>query len=126
MSLNYLSLVQDEALRAVLSAYNFRFFSKDESAKQAHRNRMHGIKIPRVVPTTKVLQDTVMRGLRIDMEMQESQFAGEGEVYLFAAVLNEFFSLYATINVFHALHVKNVERNIVYKFPVKIGTHQLL
>ena len=64
--------------------------------------------------------------IRIALEVLESQFESEGEIYLFAAILHEFFSLYSTINTFHELEIQNVERHTAYRFPATVGRHQLL
>jgi type VI secretion system protein ImpG len=125
MSLHYQSLVHEEALRTLLSVYNFRAYY-DQQEELVHKKRLQGIKQTKVTHTTKLLQGSPIRGLRFMIEVLESQFGGEGEVHLFAAVLNEFFSLYSTVNAFHELEVRNVERNTAYKFPAKIGKQQLL
>ena len=77
-------------------------------------------------PDDKIFKGTPIRGLRLRMDMRESKFAGEGDMYLLACVLNEFFSLYATINSFHQLMVKNVERGEEYQWPARIGQQPLL
>jgi type VI secretion system protein ImpG len=125
MSLNYISLVHEEALRAILTTYNFRAFN-DRQAAQAHRRRMEGLGSIRTKPLDLLLRGSPIRGLHISMEMRESQFSGEGDLYLFASVLNEFFALYATINSFHRLEVRNTERGEVYRWPARIGQQPLM
>lgn len=125
MSLNYMSLVNIEALRVVLSMYNFQIHY-DRQAARAHELRLEGIEQIHARHVDLLLKGSPLRGLRIDMDMQESKFNSEGDLYLLATVVNEFFSLYATINSFHQLVVRNVERGEVYQWPARIGQQPLL
>jgi type VI secretion system protein ImpG len=125
LSLNYMSLAHVEALRLILSTYNFQAYY-DRQAARAHALRMEGLTSIRYTPRDGLLKGSPIRGLRINMDMQESKFAGEGDMYLLASVLNEFFSLYTTINSFHELVVRNVDRGEEYRWPARIGQQQLL
>ena len=60
------------------------------------------------------------------MELQEDQFAGEGDLYLFANVLNEVFSLYATINSFTRLTVRGVKMGEIYQWAPRLGRQILV
>jgi type VI secretion system protein ImpG len=125
MSLNYLSLTNIDALRVILTTYNFHI-REDRQAARAHELRMQGIESIQVQPVDRLIRGTPIRGLRIALDMRESCFAGEGDLYLLATVLNEFFSLYATVNSFHQLVVQNVDRGEVYTWPVMKGRQELL
>jgi len=125
MSLNYISLVNLDALRLILSTYNFQAYY-DRQATRAHELRMEGLENIRCTPIDRLLKGSPVRGLRIDMDMRQSKFAGEGDMYLLASVLNEFFALYATINSFHLLVVRNVERGEEYQWQPRIGQRPLL
>jgi type VI secretion system protein ImpG len=125
MALNYISLVNVKALRVILSTYHFQAFY-DLQLKQAHDLRLEGIQLINAQPTDMIFKGTPIRGLRLRMDMKESKFAGEGELYLLASVLNEFFALYTTINSFHQLQVRNVERGEVYQWPARIGQQPIL
>jgi type VI secretion system protein ImpG len=125
MSLNYVSLVNVRALRVVLSTYNFQAYY-DRQAARAHELRLEGIENISAKPIDRIFKGVPIRGLRLQMDMKGSRFAGEGELYLLASVLNEFFALYATINSFHELEVRNVERGEVYQWPARIGQQPIL
>lgn len=125
MSLNYISLLHIEPLRLILSTYNFQAYY-DRQAARAHTLRMEGLTSIRSTPLDRLLKGSPIRGLRINMDMQESKFAGEGDMYLLASVLNEFFALYGTINSFHQLVVRNVDRGEEYQWPARIGQQPLL
>jgi type VI secretion system protein ImpG len=125
MALNYISLVNVKALRIILSTYNFQAFY-DLQLARAHELRLEGIELINAQPDDKIFKGTPIRGLRLRMDMRESKFAGEGDLYLLASVLNEFFALYTTINSFHQLQVRNVERGEVYQWPARIGQQPIL
>ncbi len=125
MALNYISLVNVDALRVILSTYNFQAYY-DRQAARAHALRLEGIEQIQSKPIDRLFKGTPIRGLSIQMDMRESKFAGEGDLYLLASVLNEFFALYATINSFHQLVVRNIERGDVYQWPARIGQQPLL
>ncbi|MFQ5773101.1 MAG: type VI secretion system baseplate subunit TssF [Kiloniellaceae bacterium] len=125
MSLNYVSLVRIEALRTVLSAYDFRA-KYDRKAERESRLRLEGLVGVHTEPVDLLRAGLPVRGLRTHMEMRESNFAGEGDMYLFASVLNEFLSLFASINSFHQLIVTGVEHGEVYRWPAKSGQQLLL
>jgi len=64
---------------------------------------------------------TFARGTRVQMEFDEDEFAGGG-VFLFAAVIERFLALYASLNSFSQLVVKTRQRREVLKeWPPRAG-----
>ncbi len=124
LSLNYLSLVEEgrEALQEILRLYNFsdstylerQIAGITQLSSQRHFARVvseHGI--------------SFVRGTRVEMELDEEQFVGGG-VYLFAAVLEYFLGLYASMNSFSQLVVRTPQRKEVLKqWPPRAG-HAIL
>jgi type VI secretion system protein ImpG len=125
MALSYVSLTDLEALRVLLTSYDFRAFY-DRQAERVQQLRMEGIADVEVATVDLLYRGLPVRGLRTRMGMRESKFAGEGDMYLFASVLNEFFALYASINSFHELSVRGMEGGEVYEWPPRIGQQPLL
>jgi len=124
MSLNYISLANVEALRVILSAYDFGAHYNVQTARESQLRR-EGIAAIQPSPVDVLHHGTPIRGIRTHIDMQESKFAGEGDMYLFASVLNEFFALYASINAFHQLEVKT-ERGEIYLWPARQGQQHLI
>ena len=61
------------------------------------------------------------RGTQVQMEFDEEDFSGSG-VYLFAAVIDHFLGLYASLNSFSQLVVKTRQRREVLKqWPPRAG-----
>jgi type VI secretion system protein ImpG len=125
MSLNYLSLTDPEPLRTILAAYDFRAL-KDRQAERAARRRLQAIQSIKAVPLDLLRKGLPIRGLRTTMTIAESYFADEGDLYLFATVLAEFLSLYASINSFHELLVIGAETGETYRWPAKVGQQPVL
>jgi len=125
MALNYTSLTNVAALKVILSAYNFPAFY-DKQAARINELRMDGIESINVAPMTLMFNGLPARGLRTRLGMRSSKFANVGDMYLFAAVLNEFFALYASINSFNQLTVKDVERGEEFQWQPRIGQQPVI
>jgi type VI secretion system protein ImpG len=125
LALNYLSLADAETLRGILSLYNFQTLH-DARAAVANTRRLAGIREVRSRPAHLVLRDGVVRGTEVTVELQEDHFAGEGDLYLFATLLNEFFALHATLNSYTRLTVRGVQRGEVYTWPARTGKRILV
>jgi type VI secretion system protein ImpG len=66
------------------------------------------------------------RGLRTLLMMKSSKFSNSGDMYLFATVLNEFFSLYASVNSFNQLTVRDSERGEEFRWQPRIGQQPVI
>ncbi|HEX9749799.1 MAG TPA: type VI secretion system baseplate subunit TssF [candidate division Zixibacteria bacterium] len=124
-SLNYLSLADVNSLRAMLGMYNFPALS-DRQAARTGRQRLEGITRVKAAPDDMIRHGAAHRGIAVDLEMDEESFAGEGDMYLFASVLNRFFGQYATINAFTRLSVRGTRQGAIYQWPAMLGSRPLL
>ena len=113
LSLNYLSLVNEgkDALQNILRLYNFAESPYTEKQIQGITNLQSARHFARVVSEHGI---SFARGTRIEMELDEDQFVGGG-VYLFASVLEHFFSLYASMNSFSELIARTVQRKEILR-----------
>ena len=69
---------------------------------------------------------TFARGTRVDLEIDEDQFAGTG-AYTFAGVLDVFFGLYTSMNSFSQLRVRTPQRKrMLNRWPPRSGTKVLI
>ncbi|MGV0819782.1 type VI secretion system baseplate subunit TssF [Martelella sp. AMO21009] len=125
LALNYVSLLDKDALGAVIAIYDFQAYA-DRRAERTSRQRMDGIRAIDTKPFDKLFRGQPIRGLLTRMTIRESCFQSEGDMYLFASVLAEFFTLYASINSFHELIVEGEENNEVYQWPAKTGRQPII
>jgi type VI secretion system protein ImpG len=124
MSLNYLSLSDISALKVILETYDLpRYY--DLKAKKVSESRLSALKSVRHVGIDRLHRGLPLRGVRIDMVIDAQGFLGQGEVFVFASVLNEFFALYASLNAFHELQVISTQGD-VYLWPSRMGQQPLL
>ncbi|MCB5205264.1 type VI secretion system baseplate subunit TssF [Neorhizobium sp. T786] len=125
LSLNYMSLLDRDAIAAILSTYDYRSLY-DRQAERAARQRLEGILTLTTQPVDRLFKGMPIRGLKTKMTMRESCFQSEGEMYLFASILAEFFALYATVNSFHQLEARGEEHGEIYTWQPRIGRQPLI
>ncbi|MDJ0607335.1 MAG: type VI secretion system baseplate subunit TssF [Kiloniellales bacterium] len=125
LALNYVSLTQLESLRMILSAYDFRSLHDRRLARES-KLRLEGLVGVQSGPIDLLYRGLPVRGLRTEIDMRESNFAGEGDLFLFGSVLSEFLSLFASVNSFHQLVVTGVELGEHYEWTAQSGRQQLL
>lgn len=124
MSLNYLSLANVEALRAILETYDLpRYY--DHHAEKVSKRLLGGLKSIRHLHVDRLLRGLPVRGLRTELTVDPQGYIGEGDLFVFASVLNEFFALYASLNSYHELHVRSTQGE-VYQWTPRMGQQPLL
>lgn len=106
--LNYLSLVEEgkDALQEILKLYNFTdsvYTAKQIDGIVALKSSRQ---FARVISENGI---SFARGIRAEVTLDEEQFVGGG-VFLFAAVIEYFLGLYATLNSFSQLVVHTRQR----------------
>jgi len=125
LALNYLSLVNAEALRSVLGLYDFHALY-DRQAARENQLRLDAIQQVRLNPMEYLVKGVPVRGTAIDLDLLETNFSGEGDLYLFASILNEVFALYSSLNSFTRLTVRGVKEGEVYRWPPRLGSQTLV
>jgi type VI secretion system protein ImpG len=127
LSLNYLSLKEEglKAMQEILRLHNM-------SDLPAYENQIGSIRRMDSAPGFALVDSDYglipARGVQVEMEFDEQQFAGTG-VYLFAAVLDRFLSGYASINSFSQLTARSAStqrKEPLGKWPPRAGTQALL
>ncbi len=124
MSLNYISLVDVKALRTVVSTYDFRALHDKRRARVLARN-LEGLVRVESSPSDRIYKGLPLRGARTYLTVNQEAFVGEGDMYLFCSLLNEFLALYATVNSFHQLIVTEEKRGEQYLWPPRMGLETL-
>jgi type VI secretion system protein ImpG len=120
LALNYLSLVEEgkEALQEVLRLYNF----SDSADLDKQVSGITGVSSKRHFARINSESGIAFaRGTQVQMEFDEDHYSGGG-VFLFAAVIDHFLGLYASLNSFSQLVVKTRQRRGVLKeWPPRAG-----
>ncbi len=124
LSLNYLSLVEEGrgALQEILRLYDFP--GTVDAARQI--DGIVGLssarKFSRVISENGI---SYVRGVRVDMELDEEQFVGGG-VYLFASIIEQFLGHYVTLNSFSQLRVATRQRKEALREWAPRAGHRIL
>ncbi|MBT2337566.1 MULTISPECIES: type VI secretion system baseplate subunit TssF [Pseudomonas] len=124
MSLNYLSLADVDALKVILESYDFpRYY--DEQTEKVSKRLLSGLKSIRHQHVDRLHRGLPVRGLRTELTVDPQGYIGEGDLFVFASVLNEFFALYASLNSYHELRVNSTQGE-VYQWTPRMGQQPLL
>jgi type VI secretion system protein ImpG len=117
---NFASLIDVDALRTVVGAYDFRANSDRLAAQQRdlllqsfRRFERRGIDIIR--------RGRPVRAFELALTVSESQMGGEGEMYLFGTILDQFLKSYASINSLHRFAITGMDANATYRWTPKWG-----
>jgi type VI secretion system protein ImpG len=117
---NFASLIDVDALRTVVGAYDFRAFSDKQAAQQRdlllqsfRRFDRRGVDI--------VSHGRPVRAHELVLSVSEGQMGGEGEMYLFGTILDRFLKSYASINSLHRFAIVGVDANTTYRWSPKWG-----
>ena len=124
MSLNYLSLANVDALKVILETYDLpRYY--DEQAERVSKNLLNGLTSIRHEHVDRLHRGLPLRGVRTELTIDPQGYIGEGDVFVFASVLNEFFALYASLNSYHELRVTSTQGDR-YQWTPRMGLQPLL
>ncbi|MBN1442862.1 MAG: type VI secretion system baseplate subunit TssF [Planctomycetes bacterium] len=121
LALNHLSLEKRglEALQSILQLYDYQ-------ESDATENMIRGLRGIETRPASRMFGGALCRGLAIELEIDESHFAGTS-YYLFAAVLDRFFALYASVNSFTQLTVRSAtSKRILKTWPPRAGEQVII
>ncbi|MEJ5057285.1 MULTISPECIES: type VI secretion system baseplate subunit TssF [unclassified Pseudomonas] len=124
MSLNYLSLADVNALKVILETYDLpRYY--DQHAEKVSKRLLDGLKSIKHQHVDRLHRGLPVRGLRTELTIDPQGYIGEGDLFVFASVLNEFFALYASLNSYHELRVISTQGE-VYQWTPRMGMQPLL
>jgi len=121
LSRNYASLIDVDALRTVIGAYDFRAIVDKQAALQRDQLlqsfqsfERKGVDIFR--------NGRPVRAFELILRVSEGAMGGEAEMYLFGSVLDRFLKSYASINSLHRLTMIGTDANIALKWSPKEGS----
>ncbi|MBI4702752.1 MAG: type VI secretion system baseplate subunit TssF [Deltaproteobacteria bacterium] len=125
MAMSYRSLAELDVLRGTVDIYNFQAVYDRQEAR-ANQLRLAAIKSVQVRPTDRLYRGAPVRGIATEIELDENGFAGEGDMYLFASLLDRMFASYVSLNSFTKLTVTGAGTRAVYTWDPKSGSVTLI
>ncbi|HBU8852653.1 type VI secretion system baseplate subunit TssF [Citrobacter sp. Cs237] len=124
MNLNYLSLLDREALIQVLRTFDMPGIHHPQQARLSSQ-KLDAIEKMESHPVDRLFKGVPVRGLSTTLWINPAPFVCEGEIYLLGTVLSYFFALYASINSFHCLRIINTESQESWEWQ-HTGQHALM
>lgn len=124
MNLNYLSLLDREALIQVLRTFDLPGIHHPQQARLSSK-KLDSIEKMESRPIDRLFKGVPVRGLSTTLWINPTPFVCEGEIYLLGTVLSHFFALYASINSFHCLKIINTESQESWEWQ-HTGQHALM
>ena len=125
LSINYFSLLEVESLRSLLTLYNFRA-RVDRQAENAHRLLLEGLLKISSAPATRMFMGSPVRGLDVEIEVNEESLGGDGEAFLLGSIMSEFFAQYVSLNSYSRLKVRGIKRAEVHEYTARAGRRVML
>jgi type VI secretion system protein ImpG len=127
LALNHLSLVNDEqgaaALRELLTLYDFR---GDEITASSVAGLLNISSAPILGRVPGDFSGAMCRGMQVKVDFDESKYSA-GNLFLFASVLDRFFSLYCNINSFtQTIATSNRRQGVMHRWPARAGLQSIL
>ena len=124
MNLNYLSLLDREALVQILRTFDLPGIQHPQQARLSQQ-KLDAIERLETKPADRLFKGVLVRGLSTTLWINPAPFVCEGEIYQLGSVLTHFFALYASINSFHRLKIINTESQEVWEWQNN-GQHALM
>jgi len=127
LSLNYLSIVDTAgegaaALRVMLSLYA----DTNDAAAQRQIEGVRAVASKAVIGRVPILGPIAYgRGTEVTLTLEDAAFQGSNG-FILAAVLEEFFARFASINSFAKTVLRSVERGEVARWPMRLGNRSTL
>jgi len=126
LSLNHLSLT--ETADAVMAIREMLALNDPRDSVQT-RNLIDGLNLITSEKCVQRLDGAFVRGTQINLMFDHENFAGDS-VFMFASILNHFFSMYTTINSFTRMTAATHDRKSrgieSWKWPARAGNRNLI
>ena len=128
LSLNYMSLMDTDELHGAVALRELLTLYSDPN-DDAVRKQIEGVlstQTRNVVRRIDAVGPIVFgRGIEITVKFEESAFEG-GSAFLLGAVLDRFFSRYASLNTFTETVIATADRGEIMRWPIRTGRRQTL
>ena len=117
---NFGSIVDVDALRTVIAAYDFAAL-RNAQARQRLSLLLEGFSDFRMGTVDVLVKGRPVRARRLTLTVEEAKVGGEGEMFLLGAVLNAYFTAYASINSLHQFAITGKDTKASYRWTPRIG-----
>jgi type VI secretion system protein ImpG len=124
-AMNLRSLTDRDMLCAALDIYNLHALV-DRQAARTNELRIAAVHEVRVAPAERLVRGSLVRGVAIEVMLDETGFAGDGDLFLFSAMLDRIFGSYVSLNSFAKTTVTGTASKIRFAWPARAGSQTFL
>jgi type VI secretion system protein ImpG len=124
-AMSFQSLTEPEVLRSVLSVYNV-IGLVDRQAARAVQLKAAALKDIGVRPIERLYRGVPIRGVGLKLSVEETPFQGDGDLFLFGAVMDRFFAEYVSLNSFVEFSLHGLLSRVQFTWPERSGSMRLL
>ncbi len=125
MNANLLSLASARALRSLLELY----VPEKNQAPELYAASLRRVQAVTSFSSTaeeRLFRGRLFRGRLLELTLDPTGFVSKGDLYLFASVLERFFSEYANLNTYTRLRLTVGAGGGTYQWPPRLGQKQLI
>jgi type VI secretion system protein ImpG len=120
LALNYVSLMRAAHFKELLRIYDFQAVHDAQRALALQR-LLDGIVDLNCEYRQRMVRGAPTRGIHVTVGLNDDHFAGEGDAYLFAAMLDRFVAGYVTLNAASQVDARLTRTGRMYRFPTRWG-----
>lgn len=124
-ALDVRSLAEVDALRSLIELYDFRA-RVDRGAQMSLRLLLDGLRQVQLRPATRLQGGVPVRGVTIEVVVDEQAFPSLGSLFLFGCALDGVFAEAVSLNAFSQLVLCGLRQGRRWSFPLRIGRRHLL
>ncbi len=125
LSLNFSSIANIDGLRTVLSNYNFRALVDDRERRRMEL-LLESLREIQTKPIDWMVRGLPVRGIRVELAVEESKQGGPGEAYLFGTILSHYLQNFSSLNSCSQLAIECLDSGVRFEWPVRIGQKSIL
>jgi len=107
LTVNYLPIADLDNLKTLLNLYNPTEKS-DAKDHAANKKRINSLKQMRNLPSQRLLRGYLIRGQKIEIDVDSTGFTSTGDLYLFGELIYSVLKQFADINSFIELTINNL------------------
>lgn len=124
-AMNLRAATEIAVLRGLLEVYDLPAIV-DKQAARARDLRAAAILGVDVTPAERLYRGAPVRGVDVAIRVDGRAFRGDGDVFLFGAILSEFFASYVSINSFARTSIEGTPSKVRFSWPARSGSTSLV
>ena len=125
LNANHLTLADKDRLCDLLALY-IPARQADAQRHAAAQRVVEAIEQVRVTPARRFISGMSILGNDIEIQCRGDHFPGQGSMFLFGMVMDEFFAGITALNTFSSLTLVDTVNGETLQWPAKIGRYRLL